>query len=190
MCVCVEQRERRTLAEPDNFLYPILTPPQGRLRLGPLRLESTSTTAQPISALSISVFFYQVCVPQSSAVIKQLKGSVNWDDGIEREMNFCVSVRVGEYFWGCVWKKTPRQIGRQRQMRLSGHECLCLHLEIVLRTSDTPHRSFPLEPHQHQEKFPAQVLCQGELQNEGESTRKVLEHIPSRIVSISHCQMN
>lgn len=71
--------------------------PKGRLRLGLLRLEFALTTAQPISALPLSVFFSSIiCVPQSSAVITQLKGSVNWDDGIEKEMNLCVSVRVGE----------------------------------------------------------------------------------------------
>ncbi len=115
-----------------------------------------------ICSLNICFFFCQLCVPQSSAVIKQLKGSVNWDDGIENEMNLCVSVRVGEYFGAVCGKKTPRQICRQRQMRLSGRECLCLHLEIVPHTSATPHCSFPLELHQRQEKFPAQVLCQGE----------------------------
>lgn len=52
-----------------------------------------------------------ICVPQSSAVITQLKGSVNWDDGIEKEMNLCVSVRVGEYFFFFFWaarEKTRR----------------------------------------------------------------------------------
>lgn len=63
---------------------------------GGLRLEFALTAAQPISALSISVFSSIICVPQSSAVITQLKGSVNWDDGIEKEMNLCVCVRVGE----------------------------------------------------------------------------------------------
>lgn len=52
-------------------------------------------------------FFHQCSVPQSSAVIKQLKGSVNWDDGIENELNLCVSVHVSEYFGAmCVREKT------------------------------------------------------------------------------------
>lgn len=52
-------------------------------------------------------------------------------------------------------------------MRLNGCEYLCLHLEIVLHTSATPHCSFSLELCQRQEKFLAQVLCQGELEKEG-----------------------
>lgn len=56
-------------------------------------------------------------------MIKQLKGSVNWDDGIENEMNLCVSVRVGEYFWGEEGKgkkrkkkkKKPRQKNPQTE---------------------------------------------------------------------------
>lgn len=43
-------------------------------------------------------FLHQCSVPQSSAVIKQLKGNVNWDDGIENEMNLWVCVHVSEYF--------------------------------------------------------------------------------------------
>lgn len=83
-------------------------------------------------------------------MIKQLKGSVNWDDGMENEMNLCVSVRVGEYF---VEKKRPRQIRRQRQMRLNGGECFCLHLEMVSFDSAAPHRSFPLELELHRHRF-------------------------------------
>ena len=76
-------------------------------------------------------------------------------------MNLCVSVRVGEYF---VEKKRPRQIRRQRQMRLNGGECFCLHLEMVSFDSAAPHRSFPPEP----------VLCQGEEQKGGKQAEKCL----------------
>lgn len=60
-------------------------------------------------------FFYQRCVPQPSAVIKQLKGSVNWDDGIESEMNLCVSVRVSEYFGAMCGKKKNAEADLQAE---------------------------------------------------------------------------
>lgn len=105
--ICETRRKAPCWArQADSFPHLPLTTPQGQLRLELLRLESESSTAQPISAQLCSFFFfpYQHCIPQSSAVIKHLKGSVNWDDGIENDTEY-LSVRVGEYFGPCVEKR-------------------------------------------------------------------------------------
>lgn len=103
--ICETRRKAPCWArQADSFLHLPLTTPQGQLRLELLRLESESTTAQPISAQLCYFFSYQHCIPQSSAVIKHLKESVNWDDGIENDTEY-LSVRVGEYFGPCVEKR-------------------------------------------------------------------------------------
>lgn len=79
-------------------------------------------------------------------------------------MNLCESVRDGKYFFRERKKKDSR-LGRQRQMRLDGRECLCLHLETV-SSALRPHLIAPLHwscPSAGKD-FQAQVLCQGEVQ--------------------------
>lgn len=181
--ICETRRKAPCWArQADSFPHLPLTTPQGQLRLELLRLESESSTAQPISAQLCSFFFfpYQHCIPQSSAVIKHLKGSVNWDDGIENDTEY-LSVRVGEYFGPCVEKRRRRQICRQRQMWLDGCECLCLHLKIVLYTSATPHCSFPLQLCQCKEK------CQtkGDAKREGSNQKKCLSILQNDFLYMS-----
>lgn len=90
--------EREILTELDRQTAP---PPQGQLRSG---LQTAPTPAQCPDVIC-SVFLVELCVPQSSAVIKQLTARMNLDDGLQNEMNLGASTRVCEYFWGgCVWK--------------------------------------------------------------------------------------
>lgn len=170
--LCVWKGEGRWgwLAEPDmQTAFYISNTTSRSAQVGTAKAGMcVDSTAQPISPLSLSIIsfppFYQLCFPQSSAVIKQPKGSVNWDDGIGKRrwiyVRACMTVNI---FSGKGKKKT--WLGRQRQMRLDGRECICLHLETV-SSALRPHLIAPLHwscPSVGK-GFQAQVLCQGEVQ--------------------------
>lgn len=88
-----------------------------------LRLESVSTAAQLISFVLL-LLSIKHCVPQSSAVIKQLKGSVNWDDRIENDRSLYVSLRDGEYFGVVSGKRRRGRSADKGRCALMVCECI------------------------------------------------------------------
>lgn len=100
----------------------------------------------------------------------------------------CVSVRVGEYFGAMCGKKTLRQICRQRQMPQWSWMPLFTLRNILIHLSHTS-LLLPIGVVPASEEISNTSSLSSRTTKAGETTRKVLKHIPSGIVSICHCQM-
>lgn len=108
---------------------------------------------RPTNISGFVVIVFQHCVPQSSSVIKQLRGSVNLDDRIENDTNLCASLRVAEGFGAMKEKQKWGWAADQDRRDWTVEGGLCLPLEIAPYTSATPHRTFHLKLRAHREKF-------------------------------------